>query len=224
MDLNENPFIKPTYFIDSENSLIQEYLDDLLQHTPKDPKNEAVAIYLAVRDDIYYDPFNIRTSPESLRASEVYKAGRGHCIDKSLLYIALCRAKGIPARLGLAKVRNHMGTSKLEEIIKSDILVPHGYAEVFLSGRWVKCTPAFNQQLCEKLGVPALAFDGENDSVFQAYDRGEGGFMEYLEDYGCFDDLPLGFVIELLYKNYPHLFAQGTMSLNPNLFASDSPK
>ena len=116
MDLNENPFIKPTYFIDSENSLIHKYLDDLLEHTTKDPQKEAVAIYLAVRDDIYYDPFNIRTSPESLRASEVYKAGRGHCIDKSLLYVALCRAKGIPARLGLAKVRNHMGTSRLEEI------------------------------------------------------------------------------------------------------------
>ena len=206
MDLNDNPFIKPSYFIDSENNLIQGYLHDILQNTTDDPKDQAIAIYLAVRDDFFYDPFIIRTSPESLRASEIFKAKRGHCIDKALLYIALCRAKGIPARLGLAKVRNHMGTSRLEEIIKSDILVPHGYAEVYLNECWLKCTPAFNKELCEKLGVPALAFDGENDSVFQAYDREGGGFMEYLEDYGTFHDLPLGFMIELLYKNFPHLF------------------
>lgn len=206
MDLNETPFLAASYFIDSENNLIQAYLHKILQNTSEDPKDQAIAIYLAVRDDFFYDPFNIRTSPESLRASEVFKAKRGHCIDKALLYITLCRAQGIPARLGLAKVRNHMGTSKLEEIIKSDVLVPHGYAEVLLNGRWVKCTPAFNQQLCEKLGVPVLEFDGENDSVFQAYDREGGGFMEYLEDYGTFHDLPLGFIIELLYKNYPHLF------------------
>ena len=206
MDLNENPFLASTYFIDSENKSIRGYLDALLKNTAEDQKEQAIAIYLAVRDDFFYDPFNIRTSPESLRASELFKTKRGHCIDKALLYVALCRAKGIPARLGLAKVRNHMGTSRLEEIIESDILVPHGYAEVYLNERWLKCTPAFNRELCEKLGVPPLEFDGENDSVFQAYDRAGGGFMEYLEDYGAFDDLPLGFVIELLYKNYPHLF------------------
>ena len=70
----------------------------------------------------------------------------GHCIDKAVLLIALARAADIPARLCLAKVRNHIATGKLEEKIGTNILVPHGYVELWLEGQWVKVTPAFNKE------------------------------------------------------------------------------
>lgn len=170
------------------------------------PKEKAVALYYAVRDGIYYDPFDIRFEVSALQAEKILTKKRGHCVDKAVLYITLCRGVGIPARLGLARVRNHMGTARLEAILKTDVLNPHGYAEVFLDGRWVKCTPAFNKQLCERLGVPPLEFDGVHHSLFQAYDRDEGGFMSYLEDFGTFGDLPVGFLQETMQKEYPHLF------------------
>ncbi len=169
-------------------------------------REKAVSLYYAVRDGIYYDPFDIRFEVSALQADKILAKKRGHCVDKAVLYITACRGANIPARLGLARVRNHMGTARLEAVLKTDVLSPHGYVEVFIDGRWVKCTPAFNKELCARLGVPPLEFDGIHDSLFQAYDRDEGGFMSYLEDFGTFSDLPVGFLQTAMKKEYPHLF------------------
>ena len=70
----------------------------------------------------------------------------------------------------------------------------------------VKATPVFNKELCEKLGVQPLEFDGENDSIFQTSDKKGNPFMEYTHNYGTFSDVPLGRFKEALQTNYPHLF------------------
>lgn len=206
MNEEMKPYLAATYFFNADDLSLQAFVDELQIPENSSPLEKAILLYYEVRDRFLYDPFNIRIEGENLRATQLLKDGRGHCIDKAAFFISACRVLGIPARLGLAKVKNHMGTAKLEKLIQSDVLVPHGYAEVYLNGKWLKCTPAFNRSLCEKLGVAPLEFNGEEDSVFQAFDREEGGFMEYLEDYGSFDDLPLEFIITLLQKNYPHLF------------------
>ena len=51
-----------------------------------------------------------------------------------------------------------------------------------------------------------LEFDGENDSYLQAFDSEGRLFMEYLEDYGHFEDVPLDFMINNLKAHYPHIF------------------
>lgn len=206
MNEEMKPYLAATYFFNADDLSLQAFVDELQIPENSSPLEKAILLYYEVRDRFLYDPFNIRIEGENLRATQLLKDGRGHCIDKAAFFISACRSIGVPARLGLAKVKNHMGTAKLEKLIGSDVLVPHGYAEVYLNGKWLKCTPAFNRSLCEKLGVAPLEFNGEEDSVFQAFDREEGGFMEYLEDYGSFDDLPLEFIITLLQKNYPHLF------------------
>lgn len=177
------------------------------EHVKGDSNSEkAIALYYTIRDGIWYDPFDIRFEVEALRADCVIEKGRGHCVDKAVLFVTCCRIAGIPARLGLARVRNHMGTARLEQVLRTDVLAPHGYAEVYLNDRWVKCTPAFNKTLCDRLGVSTLEFDGVHDSVFQAYDREEGGFMEYLDDYGSFASLPTELLKKVMQKEYPHLF------------------
>jgi transglutaminase-like putative cysteine protease len=183
---------------------VGEFYDRHIQG--RSEKEKAVALYYAVRDEIRYNPYFIRLDAADLRVSRVIQKGEGHCIDKANVLIALCRKAGIHARLGLAKVRNHMGTAGLEKILRSNVLAPHGYAELLIDGNWVKCTPAFNKQLCEKLGVEPLEFDGINHSLFQEYDREDGGYMEYVEDYGSFSETPLPFVKEILQQEYPHLF------------------
>ena len=54
----------------------------------------------------------------------------------------------------------------------------------------IAATPAFNAGLCTKLGVEPLAFDGLSDSVFQAFDRKAGRFMEYVTDHGTHAGIP----------------------------------
>ena len=64
-------------------------------------------------------------------------------------------------------------------------------AELHLGGRWVKATPAFNRELCDKVGIAPLEFDGERDSLFQPLDLEGRRHMEYVRDRGVFADLPL---------------------------------
>ena len=49
-----------------------------------------------------------------------------------MLYVACLRSIGIPSKIGLAKVVNHIGTERMELILKSNVLAPHGYVEAFL--------------------------------------------------------------------------------------------
>ena len=70
--------------------------------------------YLFVRDAIRYDPFAISLEPEDLAASRTLENKQGHCVHKSILLVAGFRAMGVPARLGLAKVRNHLATESQE--------------------------------------------------------------------------------------------------------------
>ena len=66
-------------------------------------------------------------------------------------------------------------------------------------------TPVFNECLCHKLNVAPLDFNGERDAVFQSNDEAGGKFMEYLYDYGAYDDVPYELFIDKLLKPYAHL-------------------
>jgi transglutaminase-like putative cysteine protease len=146
--------------------------------------------------------------PDLISASQTLQRGTGYCIEKSLLLAAVGRACKIPSRLGFSIVQNHLSSPRFIEMLKSDKFVFHGYNEFWLGGKWVKCTPAFNKSLCEKFGVEPLGFDGEHDSIFQEYSHGKQ-YMNYLHDYGQFDDLPYDLFAYELQLHYPHLFENG---------------
>lgn len=202
-----NHYVCPSYFIDSDNKSISSWTAEITQGiNTKDEK--AIALYYAVRDGWRYNPYNISLLPEHSKASSILHRDvkAGHCIDKAILLCAAGRAVGIPSRLHFANVRNHIGTEKLEEYLGTNVLVFHGFLEFYLNEKWVKCTPAFNMQLCQKLNVAPLEFDGKNDSIFQEYDKEGGQFMEYLHDYGIFHDFPLDMFEMEIRKYYPKVF------------------
>jgi len=170
--------------------------------------------YLFVRDAIRYDPFQINLRPEENAASRTLENQSGHCVHKSILLVAGFRALGVPSRLGLARVRNHLATESLERKLGTDVLTPHGYGAFWNGQRWVKCTPVFNRSLCEKFGTSTLDWDAENDVLFQPLDTVGQRFMEYIEDYGLFSSVPLDLIREQLLEMYPHAFdAEGNWSL-----------
>lgn len=170
--------------------------------------------YLFVRDAIRYDPFAIHLEPSQNAASRTLENQRGHCVHKSILLVAGFRAMGVPARLGLARVRNHLATDKLQEKLGTDVLTPHGYAAFWNGNRWVKCTPVFNRTLCEKLGTTPLGWSAEEDVLFQPLNAKGDVFMEYLEDYGLFSSVPLALIRKQLQECYPHAFdANGQWAL-----------
>jgi transglutaminase-like putative cysteine protease len=161
-----------------------------------------VRLYLAVRDGIRYDPYSPFYLPEHYRASYVLKRGRSFCVPKASLLCALSRACGIPSRVGLADVRNHLTTKQWIDFIGTDLFVCHGFVELYLEGKWVKATPAFNRELCEKHHVPPLEFNGRQDSLFQPYNLQNQRFMQYVAFRGVYADIPVEEIVDAWKKAY----------------------
>jgi len=155
------------------------------------PAQKAVKLYYAVRDEIRYDPYTIDLSIEGLRASTTLQLGRAWCVPKAVLLAACCRCLGIPAKLGYADVRNHLSTARMRALMDTDIFVWHGYTAIYLDGKWVKATPAFNIALCHRFHLKPLEFDGKSDSIFHPFDLIGNKHMEYLRERGEFADVPV---------------------------------
>lgn len=198
-------YLESTFYFDYDAPEVRAFADKVLGDEALSPKEMAVRLYYAVRDDIKYNPYVFKTDPKSLSASYCLNDGVSYCIPKAVLLGAVCRYKGIPARLGLADVKNHLSSPQLIEFLRSDVFVMHGFIELYLDGKWVKATPAFNAALCEKMGVETLAFNGEDDSIFQEFNDEGHKHMEYLADHGTFDDVPMEFIAMSVAKAYPHL-------------------
>ncbi|NMM46912.1 transglutaminase-like domain-containing protein [Marinigracilibium pacificum] len=196
-------FLSSYRYIDSNHPKIINYANKLCSGI-KDDKDKAIALYYRIRDDFRYNPFLLNLTDEGICSSNLLERNYGYCVEKASLLVATARAVGIPARMAFANVRNHIGTSKLEEILETDIYTFHGYAELFLGERWIKVTPAFNKSLCEYLGVKPLEFDGINDSFLQQFDK-SGNHMEFLHFYGTFEDIPFDLMLTELRVAYPHL-------------------
>ena len=76
MDSINVPYLCPTPIIDSDHESIITYAEDVVQDAGPDPVSQAVKLYYAVRDDIWYDPYLPFYRPEHYRASNVLKKGR----------------------------------------------------------------------------------------------------------------------------------------------------
>lgn len=205
-------YLDPTAVIDSNHPVVREYAARAAEGA-KDPVERAVKLYLAVRDGIRYDPYYPFWLPQYYRASYVIGKGRGFCIPKASLLCALGRSCGIPSRVGFATVRNHLATRQLLEFLGTDLFVYHGFVEFFLGDKWVKCTPAFNRELCLKHNVAPLEFDGRNDSVFQPYNSEKKRYMEYVELTGAFADIPVEAIVDSWKKTYGEDFIEKSKEL-----------
>ncbi len=198
--------LAPTRIVDSDHSVVRAFAESRTSGCGSDTER-AVALYYAVRDEIRYDPYGAAITPETLCASATLELGRGWCVSKAVLLAAACRAVGIPARLGFADVVNHLSTARMRENMKTDVFYWHGYTSIHLPDEqgWVKATPAFNIELCEKFGLLPLEFDGKDDSLFHPFDREGHKHMEYLNERGEFDDVPLDDLVATFREHYPDM-------------------
>ena len=89
----------------------------------------------------------------------------------------------------------------------TDLFVYHGYSRLYIEGRWLKATPAFNVELCARFGVPPVEFDGDRDALMHAFTADGAQHMEYVRERGVFDDLPLNAILTVLRHAYgPTIF------------------
>lgn len=201
-------YLQPTQFIDSHSPAVVEFARSTIDGAQTEI-DKGVKLYYAVRDLVRYSPYEIVFDPRRFQASWVLERKIGFCIQKAVLLAAVVRAVGIPSRLGFADVRNHLATERLLKRMRTDEFIYHGYTELYLEGRWVKATPAFNLSLCQRFGVKPLDFDGRHDSIFHPFDVAGNKHMEYLRDHGQYADLPYEQMVRAFQEGYPHLFKEG---------------
>ncbi len=171
-----------------------------------DEREAAVRLYYAVRDGLDYDVFGQDLSSGGVRASAILERGQGFCLHKSILYAAAVRAVGVPSRLKVSEVRNHLSSPRLRTLVGGDLFV-HWLTEVHLGGRWVKATPVFNKLLCRLYGIEPLEFDGVHDA--SAHPFKDGAEMRFLTDHGTYADLDYGHLIGVMRQRHPRMFELG---------------
>lgn len=195
-------YLAPGEFINSDDPAVAAFSKKWGGHAST-PRETAVSLYYAVRDQIRYNPYYVGRQRPYYRARDCLRSGQGFCVPKAALLAAVARCAGIPARVGYADVRNHLTTPRLAELVGSDIYVWHGYTDLFLDGQWVKATPAFNLSLCERFGVHALDFDGCEDSLFQEFDTSGRKHMEYVRYRDTYADVPYQTIVTAFEQYHP---------------------
>ena len=199
-------FLHPTYYMDFDNPEVAAYARGRAGDSADDMER-AVNLFYAVRDEFRYSPYSLKIGEEFYRASYTLAAKEGWCVPKGVLMAACARAVGVPARLGYADVENHLSTPHLRELMGSNLFTYHGYVELWLNGKWVKVTPVFNIDLCNKFHVLPQEFDGTEDALFQPYDANGRDHMEYKRDRGIYEDMPYEEIMADFRARYPKYMA-----------------
>lgn len=181
-------YVRPTPSIDCDNELIRQKAGELTEGQAKDA-TKATSLFYFVRDEIKYNPIPLDFF-EGYRASRTLERREGFCVEKASLLAAFARAVGIPARLHLADIRNHLVSDRLMEVMGTDLFSYHGYSELHIDGKWVKATPAFDLKMCHENRIIPVEFDGKNDAIFHSHNLDGTLHIEYVRDHGHYEDIP----------------------------------
>ena len=194
-------YLQPSPGVDSDSERVLE-LAGRLTRGSQDPAETATRLFAYVRDTIRYVPYAPFDSLPAYTGQATLERGYGFCTQKSALLIALSRAAGIPARFHYADLVNHSLPERLEWVLGCNRMVYHTYVEFLLEGRWIKATPSFERQLCEKMGWRLVEFDGTSDAILHRTDLSGRLHVEYAADRGTDAGVPLSLMLDAWMREY----------------------
>lgn len=182
-------YLKPTSTIDCDTESIKEKAE-ILTEGEAEVVDKAKRLFYFVRDEIDYTfvPIDLL---QQYRASKTLERGKGFCVEKAALLAALARAVGIPARLHFADIRNHLANDTVIKVMGTNLFSYHGYSELYVEGKWVKATPAFDLKMCQQNRIVPVDFDGKNDAIFHSHNLDGQLHIEYVQDHGYREDVPV---------------------------------
>lgn len=189
-------YLRPTPTIDCDNESIKEKARELTKGQ-WEAVAKAKSLFYFVRDEIKYNLYVLSDHPEYYKASRTLERGEGFCVFKAVLLAALARATGIPARLHFAAIRNHTAPEKVKQMLGTNVFPTHGYDELYIEGKWVKATPAFDLKLCQENRLIPVEFDSKNDATLPTHTLDGRLHIEYVRDHGHYDDLPFDMIMKL---------------------------
>ena len=208
-------YLQPNEFFDYNKKSVSRKAVEITEGLTTD-KEKAIALFYWVRDKIKYNMLTyVPNVPANFKASVTLRRMNGFCVSKSILLSSFARSIGIPARIHLIDLINHLISQKVIDFMGTNVMYVHGYSEFLLNGKWVKLTPSFDPQTALKgKFLPMVDFDGENDAVFPKFDNEGKQFGEYLADRGVHADLPLEDIDKIFEEKYPS-YALHKKGFNP---------
>ncbi len=124
-----------------------------------EPRVKLARIFYYVRDEIQ---FGFPPEGDFVTASQTIKRGYGQCNTKGTLFLALCRAVGIPARLHFSRISKEIQHGFFVGIFYA--LMPkevtHSWLEVKVDGHWIAIDNYINDLVLHKAAVLALKQSG----------------------------------------------------------------
>lgn len=201
-------YLEPTEFLDFDKKIVKKVALEVTKGLKTD-KEKIIALFYWVRDQIKYNAFSYFPKVKAnLKASTTIRRMYGFCMSKAVTLAALARAVGIPARIHMVDIINHKVSKRIVDIMGTTVFHCHGYSEIYLDDNWLKLTPVFDHETSLKGGfIPELEFYGENDALFEKYDKDGKPFVEYIADWGIYSDVPIEKIDEIFRKNYPKWYS-----------------
>jgi hypothetical protein len=166
-DVRLDEYLQPTDYIDSTHPDVVAKARELTRDCTTD-KEKLEHIYYFVREL----PYDILASFRYLaqgrrRASDVLQAGTAFCMGKASSFVALCRAAGIPARIGFQQLHcpdKPFFPEEVRQLWGERRLPWHSLGEAYLDGRWLRLDATIHSSFAEAKGRPyTQEFDGEHD-------------------------------------------------------------
>lgn len=187
-------YVKPTYFLDFKNPLIEEKVKSII-NGETDIRKQIIHVFYFVRDQIEMKNLQTLIQRKYLRSSFILESGYGFCVSKAILLASLIRALNVPSRLHFVDIKNYRIKEELKNFLKTDVIVWHSYAEIYIDNLWIKVTPALNKEDCIKRQLPPIEFDGYHDALFAQKDDLGNKYIEYICDHGIYDDVPYNKIV-----------------------------
>lgn len=160
-------YLRSTRFIDADHPDVVAEARRLTQGCTSE-REKLERIYYFVREMPYDILAAFRDLAEGKdRASDVLHAGHAFCMGKASSFVALCRAAGIPARVGFQQLHCPDKPFMSEEVRRlwGDRTLPwHSLGEAYLGGKWLKLDATIDGATARAKGRPyTQEFDGEHD-------------------------------------------------------------
>ncbi len=205
--------LKEKQIADYDNSLIIQTASDLTKNClTNSQKIEKIFYY--VRDDI---KFGFTNNGDFVTASNTITLGYGQCNNKSNLFITLCKAINIPARIHFSLIKREIQkglfTGLIYQLMPKEI--SHSWIEVLIEKKWIKIDSFINdfqffKQALKELekrkwdtGYSVSCSSGSGSADFSLEENSFVQMGAVTDDHGFFDE-PMDYYLTANYKNRPN--------------------
>jgi hypothetical protein len=145
------------------------------------PRGKLEKLFYFVRDEIR---FGFPQDGDLVKASETIGLGMGQCNTKGALFLALCRAAGIPARIHFSLIKKKIQRGLFTGIgyLLMPPLISHSWLEVMIDGKWRRLDSYINDMAFYMAAKKALKKRGWDTGYSISCSSGASSADFHIED------------------------------------------